>query len=506
MAEDLVEKVISFFSGDSNENLSDKEMILRQRYKELADNKYARFYRLKNDEADQSLGQFFYSLYNMIIPARAFMKDVAKITKLRQIVLEAFMDTSITNTVKRLSPSALDERIKTTAPAELIAQIRQDIDKLVMEFNADRQDGINRCYNLVMVYFQLVNFDYPALLKKFDPNFSEGLYSGDPKFSPVKAALLVKDLQDFLAISQNISPDSDWKTLLKLLKLCAGEELITENKFAQMLIGLRDVINSKIMELIIQLGSKNPVWVCKPKIPDEHIAESWLEARTTIAQECINKINRNQLNKDISILVKQVFNNDNPVYLDNYTPAKSNFYHKKDLEVFAYAAGINYLSAFISDYLEKGIHELLDILLIRGQWTNVASSKEMSEALHQLLNMPEAISRLDETLSEEGVDGSRLKAALLRVERDRSQARYINTIIENINETAQELISDAAQHFTVIGKHLKNLNEDIQKKHPELIINWRELNSFSREPLSQLIAADQQKINCFVDLMNLCAQ
>jgi hypothetical protein len=506
MAEDLVEKVISFFSGDNNEKLSDLEVVLKQRYKELGENKYSKFFRAKTDEADPALGQFFYSLYKIILPTRIFMKDTAQMTRLRQIVLESFMDSSITDTIKRLNPARIGELAKTTPPAKLTEQIQKDIEKLVSEFGLSRRNGINRCFNLVTLYSQFVNYDYPGVLKKFDPNFTEGPFASDPKFAPVKVSALEKDLSDFLAVSQNINPDNDWNTLLKLLRICAGEELISESKFAQMLIGLRDVINSKIMELLVQYGGKKPVWACKPKIPDEHIAESWLETRTAKAQECIDKINNEEKNKEISALVKDIFSTDELERLENYTVSKSEVYQRKDLSGFAYAEGLNYLSVFLSDNLEKRIKELLDILLIRGQWTNNASSKEVSEALHQLLDMPAPITSLDETLSDDGVNGSRLKAALIRVDRDRTQTRYINTIIDNINITAQELLENAAQHFGTIAKHLKSLTEDILKKHPELIINWRELNSVSREPLSQMMTEEFNRVNNFVQLMRLCAQ
>jgi len=508
MAEDLVEKVISFFSGDSAEtSLSDKEIVLKQRLKDLTENKYARFFRSKTDEADPSLGQFFYTLYKMILPIRTFMKDVAQITRLRQIVLEAFMDADIVETAKRLSPAVIEERFRKTPPAELITQIRADIDKLVAGFDSSRINGVNRCYDLVTVVSQLAQFDYPSLLKKFDSNFTEGPFSGDPKFFPVKTLSVAKEIGDFLAVSQNISPDSDWKALLKLLKSCAGKELISEDQFAQILIGLRDVINSKVLELIVQYGSKNPVWVCRPRIPDEHIAENWLEARTSKAQECIDKINEAETNKQIAVLIKEIFDNTEELErLENYSVAKSDVYRRKELSYFVYAQGLNYLAVFLSDYMEKEIRELCDILLIRGQWTNNAFSKEMSEALHQLLDMPEAISRLDAALVEDGPDGSRLKAALLRFDRDRTQARYINSIIDSINETALELMNTFIEHISVIDKHLKSLVDDVPKKHPEMIVNWRELNMFSKDPLAQRIVDDSKKVSCFVELMNLCIQ
>ena len=506
MAEDLVGKVLNFFSGDSTENLSDKEIVLKQRFKDLTENKYTKFYRQKTDEIDSSLAQFFYSIYKMILPIRTFMKDTAKTAKLRQIVLEAFLDPSIVEIVKRISPAEIEARAKSTKPRELAAQIRADIDALKAKFDSGRVDRINRCYNLVMNVFYLAMFDYPALLKQFDANFTEGPFGGDAKFSPVKASALAKNIADFLTISHDINPDNDWKTLLKLLRLCAGEELIPDTQFAQMLLGLRDVLNSRILELIVQCGSRNPIWQCKPKVPDEHIAEAWLDVRINKAQGSINEINDIERHKHISVLLKEIFYGGDLGQLDFYTVAKSDTLRKKGLTKFVYAEGLNYLAVFLKEYVEKDIHELCDILLIRGQWTNIAISMEVSEALHQVQEVPDAITRLEEALADEGSDGSRLKTALIRVDRDPSQARYINSIVDSVNDTALEIINNAILHLSVFDKHLKLLVDDVQKKRPEMLINWKELNSVSKEPMLQLMAENQRRINCFIQLMQLCIQ
>jgi uncharacterized protein with HEPN domain len=171
-----------------------------------------------------------------------------------------------------------------------------------------------------------------------------------------------------------------------------------------------------------------------------------------------------------------------------------------------YAEGINYLKAFLDDYIGKEIKEVCDILLIRGQWTNNTMSREMSDAFHRLEEIQEPIETLDIVMGEDGADGSRLRAAMLRVDRDPTQARYINAIVGKANSTALEIINEAAQSLIVIGKHLKNLIEDIQKKHPELLVNWRDLNLASKDPLANRMVADFKKINYFIQLMHLCTQ
>jgi hypothetical protein len=505
MAEDLVGKVINFFSGESNENLSDKEIILKQRLRQLGENKYSKFFKAKTEECDPVLAQFFYDLYKRILPVRIFMKDQAKTARLRQIVLEAFMDQGIIDLVKKLNPGVIEQRSKNTPPEDLTVQISKDIEELSAKFDSDRIAGVNRCYNLIMTIFQLANFDYPLILRKFDPNFTEGPFSTDPKFSPAKVGLMVKELGEFLAVSQVITPENDWKTLLKLLRICAGDEMISDSQFAQMLMGLRDVVNSKILELIVQLGIRNPIWACRPKIPDEKIAESWLEVRIVKAQECIDRISNAEKNKQISALLNDVFYGGDLTQLENYTPVKSDFFRNKDLAYYTYAEGLNYLAVFLNEYIQKDIKDLFDILLIRGQWTNNTDSKELSEEFHQLLDLPEDIARLDESLTDEGPNGSRLKASLMRLDRDPSQVRYIESIIDSVNEEALEIINKATQHFTVIERHLKNLTDDMQRKHPELIINWKELMNVSKNPLFEVMAENHRRINCFVQLMRLCA-
>jgi hypothetical protein len=179
-------------------------------------------------------------------------------------------------------------------------------------------------------------------------------------------------------------------------------------------------------------------------------------------------------------------------------------YRRKNLDAFLYAEGVNYLRAFLDDFIGKEFKELCDILLIRGQWTNNTMAREMSEALHLLLDKPQEIDDLDTVMSEDGADGSRLRASMLRIDRDPTQARYINSILGKCNGEALEIINESAQALIVIGKHLKNLIEDIQKKHPELLVNWRELNLASKEPITQRMVGDFKRINYFVQLMHLC--
>jgi hypothetical protein len=501
MPDDLVNKMFSFLTGSEAD---DKKMLLKQTVKDLSQNRYIKFFRIRTEEADTSLASFFFNIYKTTFPIRIFMQDEEKLAELRQKIIEAFMDPHLREIVRRLGVDALAQRAGAVNPDVLTSEIQADIANLFSAFDHAKIDNVNRCYNLVAALSQLAGFNFPSLLKKFDGNFIGGNFTVEPRFAPVKVELIYKELGEFLTATHAVNPEGDWRNILELLKAVAKKELVQPNNFSMMTGGLRDVHQSKILELMVQYSLKKPVWEWNPRIPNEHAAEFWLEAKKAEAKKCIGKIANVQKAGRIDALVKQIFIGTNFNRLEYYTVEQAEIYREKNLEDFLYAEGLCYLKAFLEDYLNKEIQELCDILLIRGQWTNNSLSKEMSEAVHELMEMTTPIDALDQSMAEEGSDGSRLKAAMLRVDRDKTQARYINSIIGNNNEEALEIINNAAQRFIIIGKQLKMLAEDIQKKPADLIINWRELIAYSRTPLAQRIADDYKKINYFVQLMRLC--
>jgi len=504
MAEDLMDKVFSFFSGEGISD--DKQNMLKAIAKELSQSKYAKFFRVRSEEADPSFSSFLFSVYKTIYPLKIFMKDEKKMAVLRHLTVETCIDPPIQETIKRLDVAALDEKAKTMPGEQLITEIQADINLLTSQLDNDRIANINHRYGLTSALNQFVQYNFPGFFKKFDPHFADGAFLVEPKFPAIKTILIIDQIGDFLSATMALKPEEDWNGLLNILKMIEGTELVNPDQFNAMIKTLREIHTSKILELIVQYTLRNPVWQFKHMVFRETVGEMWLDSKRNDALSYIAKINNAKKNSQINALTKEIFESADLIRLENYNVQLSEPYRRKNVDHFVYAEGLNYLKAFMDDYVLKDIKELCDILIIRGQWTNSASSREMSEAFHELLEVPQSIIDLDVVMSEDGADGSRLRAAIIRVDRDPTQARYINSILGKVNGQAVEIINSAAQALIVIGKNLKNLVEDVQKKHPELLINWREVNLVSKDPLPQRMVATFKKINYFVQLMHLCTQ
>jgi hypothetical protein len=505
MADDILDKVFSFISGDS-ETDPEKRNFLRQILRDLNENKYSKYYKPRSDEIEPVFAHTLYEIYKVIRPATVFIRDLNKAARLRQLALEVFMDKPTLAATQRLNPAFIEERIKTTPPKELIPQLSQDLSAITGVFDDARIRAVNVTNNQIIAFTQFVMYPFFTMLQKFDINLPEELEDSQPEYQPKFAAIKTKDiikyLEDLSAIIAPLNPSENWKTVVAIMKLSNGSiEVIPLEQWHAVIRLVRDIRDSNILEKIIQYTRRDPLWQGKPKIPNERLAQTWLENKQAEVRHIINELSTREWSTQISALAQTIFGSADIVRLQFYTLRESENLTRKGLDSYIFAPGLNYLVTFIEDFVNREFQEICDILLIRGQWATAASSREMSEAFHSAKALHDGIIELDETLSDKGRNGPRLKAALLRVDRDRSQVRYINAIVTGINNEAQEQLIAAAEYFAVIDNYMKQVVEDLEKSPHELIINWKELSMFSKNPLGQRITDAYQKINSIVQLL-----
>jgi hypothetical protein len=503
MAEGIFDKVFSLILGENDPD-EERRVFLRQVLKNMAQSKYAKFFRPRTEEIDPSFAHFLYDIYKTVLPLRSFTQNRSQLERVKQITVEAYLDKSSFEVVRRIQPDVINKMIKTTDPQELTGRLEADLATLDAVLDAARGALINRTYRSISAFIRFVSFDFALILKHFDDGFIVGDPNYNPRFTAVKAANLVKAVESFRNVAMPLCAEEDWKMALGIFKAALnGTDLISPDRWQNLVLILKDVQMSNIIDLMIQATLKDPLWQARTVRTEESLAENWIKAKQEEIHRFIEGIVLNQRDAEISRLATAIFGTSDVIRLNYYTPKENEIFRRNNLDGFVYAAGLNYLCAFMSDYVSRELLELCDILLVRGQWTNIALSREMSEGYHELKEFNTRIEELDETLSDTGKDGPRLRTALMRVGRDQSQVRYVNSLTAGIDESAKELIESANQSFVIINKHLKNLREDMAKSPHELIINWKELNLASRSPLSQRLEEAAVKLDPFTRLLQI---
>ncbi|GHV76597.1 hypothetical protein AGMMS49942_14180 [Spirochaetia bacterium] len=501
MPDDIIGKVFSLIAGDDEPD-SDNKALLKQVVKDINQNKYARFYRLRTEEIDPSFAAYVYDIYKIVYPACVFVQNPARVYRMRQLTVEAFMTKEGQELIRKLRPDAVQEQVKRLEPRELSQVLRADLTALYEAFDGNRIAAINRCYQLISALISFAQFDFLSLLRRFDPDLQTGSYT--PRFQPARAADMLEELGQFRGAMQNLEPSDAWKNALTVLKIAnEGHELLPLTQWTTLAANLKELKNSTIIELIGQYTAKNPIWQVKYKAPEALLAESWLEAKSGEVQTVIDSVLNKQRDSRIEALAAAVFGTPAITKLQFYNTEISKSCVALGLTGFTYAAPLNYLLAFIQDFVTKEMQELCDILLVRGQWVNNSLSLEMSDAFHTITEVANPIEALDTTLADSGTRGLRFRAALARAGGDKAQARFINTITGEMDDEALALINAAVRGLVAVGKFMKNLLGDSEKSPPEVIINWKELGYFTKVPMSRRLADAYKKINYFVQLMML---
>lgn len=499
----FLDRLLNFFAGAKDPE-SAKKRLLKTVIKNLTANKYSKFYKPKTGQVDPAFAKFLYALYHGIVSAQVFMQNAAKSARLKEAVIEEVLDGELPGILKGLSPESVEERARKTPPEELARRLREELTALSGGFDNTRVNAADGCYNIILAFSRFVGFDFYFLLKKFDPALQERSFGRTPSFVPVRGNAVTGELKDFLEVAGALDPDQDWRMVLKVLKAYKGDmDVVVYEQWNKLLLQLRDVKRSGILELMVRHIDNNPLWQSSPKISVERITDAFLEAKRLEIEKTIETVINAKRNAKIGELVRVVFGETDTDRMKYYTDKNSELYVKKNFSGFTHVRDLNYLKTFLLDYFKKDIRELCDLLLIRGQWASNVLSHQMSNGFHDIMAISEQIIAFDDSLADNGANGSRLKAAIVKVDRDKGQGKYIRLILTAVNEEAQGMITKAAQALIMIGRNLKNVLEDLQKSPRELIMNWKELESASPEPLVQRITTIYKKMYCFIQILQL---
>jgi hypothetical protein len=153
------------------------------------------------------------------------------------------------------------------------------------------------------------------------------------------------------------------------------------------------------------------------------------------------------------------------------------------------------------DFFKKDLHELIDHLIIRGQWTANLESQQLSESYHTILDIYAKIVEFDDELADEGEIGTRMRSAMAKVERDKEAVKYLRGALKDANDKATTIISRGAVNLIGLGRQLKSIIDDYVKPRHEIIINWKDVENLSPRAFKPWIVDTYMKIYYIVQLL-----
>jgi hypothetical protein len=502
MAFKVFDRLLSFFHRHGGEKGA-KGHLLKQLAKDLTANRFARFYKPRLMEVQPGMGKFFYDLYKALSHAQVFLQNAAKSAQLKQITVEIFLDMKHLDARQRLNAEYVEQRAKTMSIIEVSHLLKEDLTLLSEAFDADFTAKVDRCYNQILSLVHLAGFDYFLFLRKFDPNLLERNFNLTPQFRPVRGQTIVEDIKDFLEVFYPFDTDQDWTLPLRILKVYKnGLDVVTAAEWSKLIGNLRELRRSSVLELLVRHIGQNPGWEFKPRLTMEHIAAAYLGERRHEVDQALTGFLSSQRQNQVSALARELFGDSDTTWLQCYTEKDSETLVAMGLEGFVHAQSLNYFKGFLMNFFELDIRNLCETLLVRGLWSSMDRSKEMSDTFHDLLDLSGRLSALEQSLAENGEDGARLRTVLVKPGRNRSHQRSLDLTIQRINKDVWDLLSASAEALIQLGRHFKEILVDV-KNDGNLIKNYRDLQRDAIPPLSPHLILAYKQIYTYLQIQQL---
>jgi hypothetical protein len=501
----LIERILSIFFGVGDSDRQ-KKRVLKTLGKNLSKDKY-KFYKPRGKEIQPPFGRFLYEIYKSISAVRKLVQTSETGGALKMVVIDSLMDERQHEIRDNLDERVIREQVRTSDMKTVADQVKDRMIDLVGSFDANKVKRVNTLYSDLRTFVDFCHFDYYFTLKKIDSAISEDSFTYKPKFEPIDAEYVVDDIRDFLDVAGALPLEADWDAVFDVLAVYRNVEVVDRDQWRKIWKMLRAVLDSGVLEQIVQHAADDPYWTAKVQARNYRIVEPYLTEVKSEVESTLQKISSERRNNKIEQLVKQVFGTTVVARTKNYTDKANAQFQRLDGAEYLHTEAMNYLKAYLLDFFKKDVREIVqDLLIVRGKWVTNVQSTQISDAYHGVLGVSEQIIKLDEDLGAEGELGQKVRRALGRVvDRDRSSQKLIRELLDQINGKVLRLVNEAAQNLIIIGKNLKLLIEDIDRKEHQIITNWKELDSEIEDSLKERMSVMYKQLYYLVQLLQVYA-
>ncbi|MBN1685323.1 MAG: hypothetical protein JW852_01655 [Spirochaetales bacterium] len=492
-------RLLNYFASSADPE-REKKRRLKEIEKILKKQRY-KFYRPKTGEVLPALARFFYDIYKAVASAHVLVEHAEASSVLKTIVIEHFLSEKQREILGKFEEESVKQRAQQIPAKDLAAEYKEYIASFFSSFDSQLTSRIDATYNLLDVFLQIIHFDYYFLIKKFDSRIAEGDFRYKPRFEQINGEYVSNDLKDFMEILPLVDERQDWQTVLSILQVYKGTEVISPAQLKTVTRSIMDVRRTGILTLIVRHIDGDPYYKAKSTLPKHKIVEDHHAKLKTRIEMTIQKVINERRKSQIDELAEKVFDTAAVSRLRNYTEKANLSFSQRMLGGYVYVAPLNYLCAFLLDYLKGEIKFTIDLLLIRGQWAAAALSQQLSEPYHRLVELTDQLLAFDESLAEDGEKGAVIQNALHKSGKDKGMIRVLKQHLSDVNGEALQIVKESAQYLVAVAKYLKAILNDHKSQPPEIILNWREIETASDRNIDKSLSSMYGKIYYFTQLI-----
>lgn len=461
------EKFLSLLTDNSPEGK--KKRLLKDIRKILKKQKY-KFINPKTEEILPAFASFFYQIYKVVgVPARIILSaDSGGTNSLKYRFIDYFLTDSQRDFIIKLQPAEVEKRV--TEKTEEAEAVTTEIATLMQSMTSEQYSDISSTFKQFLIFEKLLKFDYYFVLRKFDSRFVEMDFKYKPFFQPISSEYVTDDVIDSLTFFAFIINYSSWDDIFNILKSLKGSDVISREDWKKVIKIITSVYNSKVLLYIIRLILKDPMYSIKLSEPIEGICEEYFSKLKTSAEVVVQKIVMQKKQSGRNMLLEKIFGTTQISRMKNYTEANSGTFRSKMVGGYLHVDLMNYLKAFILDYVKKDIIKLINHLVVKAEWKTNKASHDLSNSVDDLLKVSDSVIALDDSLAFDADLGVKINSFMKRITANPKYKADVKKILIEVDTKVITIAKEAYRSLVVVAQGLAGLLPDLEDVSKQNII------------------------------------
>ncbi len=493
------------FSTNTTPELAKKKK-LKEIAKAINKTRYGKWYKASSSEIKPPMPEFFYNVYKVIGQSKAVLMNANASKVLKAVTVECFLTEEQLNLVQNLSDAKIEERSAGADVDSIVSQVKKELNTFASGFTSGEVLKADVIYEHMDAFINFVLFDYYFFLKKFDTAIVENNFNYDANFQAIRGEYVLDALKDFATVLYSLPEVADWKAVFAVFEKYKSLKLVNEAQWKKIFGTLQDMKRSRFLELLICHISQDPFYKIQTVPFTEKITDEYINNVRKVTNGALDKLIQKQKSGQVAILVKKVFGEAIGSGMKNYTVVSNEVFKKKGIDGFIHAETMNYLKAFLIDYVKTDVRSLSDLLLVRGNWGAQSVTQEYSNSYHAIMQLATKVVEFDEQFKPGSDISVKFRTLLSRMEREKEAAKQLQKLLDSANDMAFKIVSMTVKHLVVIGNNFKDVIADHEKTKSDLIHNWKEIEKYSERPIDEWLKEAYKKIYDFIMLMKVLAK
>lgn len=504
------DKILSIFGFSQ----SPEKKKLRSVKKYLRNSK-AGFINVGNDTLEPNMAKFFYTLYQFSFSYLPIIERIRKSDSLFSIIFEECLNEKQKSRFIALSSEGLENKLKEIPLDLLKTQTADEYNLFISDMSAQDLRRINETYSVFKAFEELITFNYYSILVLFDSSLPPNDIKYKPKFTAIKGEKALSSLKDFSEVLNVIAFVPHWEKVFNTIRIYnRGVDPVKENIWQKIIKDLVNLKKSGLIEAIIHHLEGNTNFHPMSALRVENLSSKYLDSYKDNIQNFFYKVQQQQEAKEINRLMSHVFNQEelsrmSSYKMKNYSEEASTKIYSRVSIGYRYSKAFLYLKAFLIEIIKTQMRDVINILIVKGQWQVNQFSRDLADQLHSCMSLTEDIKNFDDLLSETNTYGKRVFVLLHRQLKDKSSGDLLKQAVEDINSKALAILKKSYKELGALKVLTDEVLKDFERENKtrELLMNGKELelevDSSSGLPFVKSLESADNKVSFFMEFLSL---